>query len=152
MDAVYNSYNANATSKINIAEYFARYRELIGSMTIDLNDKLGKEEFEKVSQNCRCIQCLLILIIMLHINIVISMFSSNSINKLIAEEYLLPPMIRSAQQKTTPRIPSNVSLQTLSCLKEKYSNDPKVYRPALKYQNETTVVSRKYNLKLKFYL
>ncbi|KAK0164438.1 hypothetical protein PV328_003069 [Microctonus aethiopoides] len=114
MDAVYNSYNANATSKINIAEYFARYRELIGSMSIDLKGKLGKEEFENVSQNC-------------------------SINKLITEEYLLPPMIRSAQQKTTPRIPSNVNLQTLSCLKEKYSNDPKVYRPALKYQNETTV-------------
>ncbi|KAK0073995.1 hypothetical protein PV325_008910, partial [Microctonus aethiopoides] len=102
-EAKYKARQRFAKVEPALEEQFATGGELIGSMSIDLKEKLGKEEFEKVSQNCR-------------------IFTTANDSKCTAKNNT-----------------KNVNLQTLSCLKEKYSNDPKVYRPALKYQNETTV-------------
>ncbi|XP_008550348.1 snRNA-activating protein complex subunit 3 isoform X1 [Microplitis demolitor] len=114
MEHIYQSYTANASAKLNIAEYFSQYQGANEQLRTTI--PMSKEKLAEL-------------------------YESISIDQLgIEEESAVTGHRRVTPKLEAKKITNDTNLQTLAKLKDKYMDYlPKVFRPSLKYQSELIV-------------
>ncbi|CAG5107408.1 Similar to SNAPC3: snRNA-activating protein complex subunit 3 (Homo sapiens) [Cotesia congregata] len=114
MEHIYQSYTANASSKLNIAEYFSQFEG--ANEQLRTNIPMNKAQLTELHE-------------------------SISIDKLdVDEESAVTGHRRMIPKLEAKKLINDTNLQTLKLLKEKYMEYlPKIFRPSLKYQSELIV-------------